>query len=136
MVTVSIERTPDSATVPDGAEFTLQAKVEGGTAGSYQWQRDGVNIPDATNAQYTATASAAAVGTFKVTALVDGNPVTAETTISLGPVAVTSPGAEPPPKFHLWFAIVSALVAIGIGVAIFFDLANTTADIVKARLAR
>jgi hypothetical protein len=52
MTQPSITTQPESRTVPSGVPATFTA-VAAGTSLTYQWRRDGVNIPGATSASYT-----------------------------------------------------------------------------------
>ncbi len=68
VVTVTINALPSSTITPSGPTIfcsgsSVLLNAPTGTNYSYQWKKGGVNIPGATNSNYTATAS----GTYKVT---------------------------------------------------------------------
>ncbi len=57
---------PANVAVNQGHSFTLSV-VASGTQLSYQWSKDGTDIPGATGANYTAVADASAGGSYRVT---------------------------------------------------------------------
>ncbi|GEP42011.1 immunoglobulin domain-containing protein [Brevifollis gellanilyticus] len=69
VVNPTITRTPSTAKVKSGTKITFSAAVEKGTTPLlYQWKKDGVAIPDATNSTYEITSSTTAnTGSYTVT---------------------------------------------------------------------
>ncbi|TAK94045.1 MAG: HYR domain-containing protein [Verrucomicrobia bacterium] len=61
-----IELQPSSTNAPDGSTVTFCASASGTPPIFYQWRLNGVNIPGATNACLTVSASLASSGTYTV----------------------------------------------------------------------
>ena len=69
---------PTGRTVPDATEVTFRVQASGSTPLTYQWLRNGVEIPGATSSSYTVVATSGDNGaTFaaRVVNIVGGNPV-------------------------------------------------------------
>jgi hypothetical protein len=65
VVAPTIRIQPASVSVAEGRPFTLTVSADG-TTPSYQWSKDGVEIPGATAAQYTAPSDATSGGVYTV----------------------------------------------------------------------
>jgi hypothetical protein len=97
---------PAGQTVTSGSGVMLTAIVSGDPAPSYQWKKDGVNIPGATNSTYAlANASTGDAGTYTVFASNSaGNVTSAGATLTVNP-ATTAPSFTTQP--------ISQTVAVG-----------------------
>ena len=127
MATVKIDR-EGSGPVANGAEVTLSATVEGGSSTGWAWKHKGNVIPGATNSQYVFTMAADKAGAYTAVAKVNGTDVeSSPEEITLGasePAQGGSSTTELPPRFHPWFAGISALVLTGIAWFTLQDLLN------------
>ncbi len=79
---------PASLNVCDNAPQTLVAQLSGITGATYQWYKDGVLIPGATNATYIATSP----GVYTVVVTIPGNTCPVEAKITI--VGGTTPTAQ------------------------------------------
>lgn len=79
---------PASMNVCDNAPQTLVAQLSGITGATYQWYKDGVLIPGATNATYIATSP----GVYTVVVTIPGNTCPVEAKITI--VGGTTPTAQ------------------------------------------
>jgi len=118
MASIRIDNAPSSP-VRAGAHVVLQAVVDPGEGSAYAWTRNDQPITDATSSEYGFDAVADSIGTFKVSAVVDGTRVTsAPVDVTFADpnapdqVSTSSASAELPPKFNVLFAVVVGLAAI------------------------
>lgn len=97
--TITIGTQPASRTIDEGttATFTVAATTDsmfGNSSLSYQWQRNGVDIPGATSASYTTPVQALANNNDKYTVVIKGPGAT--TTTSAQATLTVTPDTTPP----------------------------------------
>lgn len=85
---------PISALVTEGHSFTLISAASG-TSPTYQWTKDGVDIPGANSSTYTAVAGPTTVGSYRMKASNIGGTATSD------PAAITM-RAVSVPYGHVW----------------------------------
>jgi uncharacterized delta-60 repeat protein len=94
-----ITKQPVDITVTQGMGFTLSGKVQGGSIGYFQWQKNGKLIPGATN--FDLNVSFAMIQDSGIYSFAVGNNL--ESLASSNAVVVVTPASDPIPAFSsLW----------------------------------
>jgi hypothetical protein len=105
VATLTVLTQPAPVTVVDGGAATFVVTNLGPAAVTYQWQKDGVNIPGATSASYTFTANYATDNghLYDVVVSGPGGPATSATALltvtPVAPAIVTQPASTNVPDF-------------------------------------